>query len=94
MRYAKAGQLESQLVAHFEYQTALQGSSRPAYVPVCASGTQALTIHYVENNRPIRDGEMVLIDAGCEWAGYASDITRASSSWAARQPRSRGFRPG
>ncbi|POY74093.1 hypothetical protein BMF94_2905 [Rhodotorula taiwanensis] len=76
MRYAQPGQLESQLVAHFEYHTSLRGATRPAYVPVCSSGAQALTIHYVENNRPIKQGEMVLIDAGCEWGGYASDITR------------------
>ncbi|GAA5869896.1 hypothetical protein JCM3774_000523 [Rhodotorula dairenensis] len=76
MRFAQPGQLESQLVAHFEYNTSMQGGSRPAYVPVCASGSQALTIHYVENNRPIKAGEMVLLDAGCEWGGYASDITR------------------
>lgn len=76
MRFAQPGQLESQLVANFEYNTSMQGGSRPAYVPVCASGSQALTIHYVENNRPIKAGEMVLLDAGCEWGGYASDITR------------------
>lgn len=79
MRYAQPGQLESQLVAHFEYHTSLRGATRPAYVPVCSSGAQALTIHYVENNRPIKQGEMVLIDAGCEWGGYASDITRESA---------------
>ena len=78
MRFAQPGQLESQLVANFEYNTSMQGGSRPAYVPVCASGSQALTIHYVENNRPIKAGEMVLLDAGCEWGGYASDITRTS----------------
>ncbi|GAA5986729.1 hypothetical protein JCM10908_000873 [Rhodotorula pacifica] len=76
MRFAQPGQLESQLVAHFEYNTSMQGGSRAAYVPVCASGSQALTIHYVENNRPVKEGEMVLLDAGCEWGGYASDITR------------------
>ncbi|BGP23779.1 aminopeptidase [Rhodotorula toruloides] len=76
MWFARPGIPESSLVAHFSYHTALSGSPRLAYVPVCASGAQALTIHYVENNRPVKEGEMVLIDAGCEWGGYASDITR------------------
>lgn len=79
MRFARPGLPESSLVAHFSYHTSLSGSPRLAYVPVCASGAQALTIHYVENNRQVKEGEMVLIDAGCEWGGYASDITRASA---------------
>jgi hypothetical protein len=78
MRVCEPGMSEHALVSHFEHQTALAGSLRPAYVPVCASGEQALTIHYVENNRRCKDGEMVLLDAGCEYGGYASDITRSS----------------
>ncbi|CEQ40630.1 SPOSA6832_02273 [Sporobolomyces salmonicolor] len=70
------GLTEHSLVSHFEYNTSLAGSPRPAYVPVCGSGSHALTIHYIENNRPLREGDLVLIDAGCEWGGYASDITR------------------
>lgn len=67
---------ESSLVAHFEYHTALAGASRPAYVPVCASGASGLTIHYTANNLPLHSGDLVNLDAGCEWGGYASDITR------------------
>ncbi|GAA5902325.1 hypothetical protein JCM6882_000502 [Rhodosporidiobolus microsporus] len=76
MRLAKPGISENALVSHFEHHTSLAGSPRPAYVPVCASGTQALTIHYIENNRRCKEGEMVLLDAGCEYGGYCSDITR------------------
>ncbi|BGP15230.1 aminopeptidase [Rhodosporidiobolus nylandii] len=76
MRLCRPGMSEAALVSHFEHHTSLHGSPRPAYVPVCASGAQALTIHYIENNRPCKEGEMVLLDAGCEWGGYASDITR------------------
>lgn len=67
---------ESSLVSHFEYLTSLAGSPRLAYVPVCASGASALTIHYTKNLLPLHSGDLVLLDAGCEWGGYASDITR------------------
>lgn len=78
MRFARPGLTEHHLTSHFTYHASLRGGSREAYVPVCASGQQALTIHYLDNNRPIKQGEMVLLDAGCELGGYASDITRAS----------------
>ncbi|GAA6031071.1 hypothetical protein JCM8097_003990 [Rhodosporidiobolus ruineniae] len=76
MRLTQPGMSEHTIVANFEHHCALAGSPRPAYVPVCGSGTQAQTIHYIENNRRVKEGEMVLIDAGCEFGGYASDITR------------------
>lgn len=47
-----------------------------AYPPVVAGGANATVIHYVNNNQIVRDGEMVLMDAGCEFGGYTSDITR------------------
>jgi len=70
---------EAQLQATFEYECALRGAQRPAYVPVVASGANACTIHYVNNDHLVRPGQagMVCIDAGCELDGYASDITRA-----------------
>ncbi|KAK4055681.1 aminopeptidase [Microbotryomycetes sp. JL201] len=71
-----SGKTEASLVAHFEYQTALANSARPAYVPVCASGSSSLTIHYISNQLQLQDGDLVVLDAGCEWGGYASDITR------------------
>lgn len=67
---------ESSLVAHFEYMTSLAGSPRQAYVPVCASGPSALTIHYTANNLPLHQQDLLLLDAGCEFGGYSSDITR------------------
>ncbi|KAJ2754758.1 aminopeptidase [Coemansia pectinata] len=50
--------------------------SRPAYVPVFASGEHALCMHYVQNSSPVKSGELILVDAGAEYAAYASDITR------------------
>ncbi|KAJ9120891.1 hypothetical protein QFC22_002826 [Naganishia vaughanmartiniae] len=87
---------EGDLTAVFEYHCTLEGSERPAYVPVVASGyvevewilltdalkspksssANSLVIHYTNNDCELQDGELVLIDAGCEYAHYASDITR------------------
>ncbi|KAJ7179625.1 peptidase M24, structural domain-containing protein [Mycena filopes] len=77
MRFARPGLSEAALAAHFEYLCSLAGSQRPAYVPVVASGANALIIHYTSNNHISREGEVLLIDAGCEYNGYASDITRS-----------------
>ncbi|HNE17908.1 MAG TPA: M24B family metallopeptidase, partial [Rhodocyclaceae bacterium] len=52
------------------------GSQAPAYTSIVASGANACVLHYVENDRRMQDGELLLIDAGCELDGYASDITR------------------
>jgi len=76
MRFTRPGLPESALAAHFEYTCALMGAQRLAYVPVVASGPNALMIHYVANDHIVNDNELVLVDAGCEYNGYASDITR------------------
>lgn len=52
------------------------GSERPAYEPIVASGPNACTLHYVTNDRRMEDGDLLLIDAGAESGGYASDVTR------------------
>ncbi|KAF8702125.1 hypothetical protein AX14_014503 [Amanita brunnescens Koide BX004] len=77
MRFAQPGQSEAALAAHFEYICTLSGAQRLAYVPVVASGANALIIHYTENNYLLQSNEIVLMDAGCEYNGYASDITRS-----------------
>ncbi len=70
---------ESQLQAHFEYQCALAPGLgiKPAYVPVVAAGSNGLTIHYVDNDHVVQQGDLICMDAGAEVDGYASDITRA-----------------
>jgi Xaa-Pro aminopeptidase len=52
------------------------GAEFPAYWPIVAGGANACVLHYVSNDAALRAGDLVLIDAGCELAGYASDITR------------------
>ncbi|KAK7051352.1 aminopeptidase [Paramarasmius palmivorus] len=76
MRFTRPGISESALAAHFQYLCLLSGAQRLAYVPVVASGPNSLIIHYTSNNHIVQQNELVLIDAGCEYNGYASDITR------------------
>ncbi|KDN49909.1 hypothetical protein K437DRAFT_255161 [Tilletiaria anomala UBC 951] len=70
---------EAHVQAHFEYKCAMATglSIKPAYVPVVASGSKGLTIHYINNDGVIQDGDLICMDAGAEVDGYASDITRA-----------------
>ncbi|WP_051304998.1 Xaa-Pro aminopeptidase [Chitinilyticum litopenaei] len=76
MRFARPGQMEYELEAEILHDYYRQGSRFPAYSSIVASGPNACVLHYGENNRRMQDGELVLIDAGCELNGYASDITR------------------
>ncbi|KAF8966401.1 peptidase M24 [Flammula alnicola] len=76
MRFTQPGQTEAAVAAHFEYLCSLGGAQRLAYVPVVASGPNSLILHYTANNHIITPDELVLMDAGCEYNGYASDITR------------------
>ncbi|PKI84138.1 hypothetical protein MVES_002006 [Malassezia vespertilionis] len=76
MRAIKPGMVESEGQAVFEYACARRGAERQAYVPVFASGRNALMIHYVRNDALMGDRDVLSVDAGCEFAGYASDITR------------------
>lgn len=76
MRFTRPGMSEAALVAHFEYICSLGGADRLAYVPVCGTGERTQTIHYTTNNQLAPAAGLVLIDAGCEFHGYASDITR------------------
>jgi len=67
---------EFHLDAELLHEFRLQGSQYPAYGSIVAAGANACVLHYRADAAPVRDGELVLIDAGCELDGYASDITR------------------
>lgn len=77
-RMLRAGQdvREYHLDAELLYEFRRHGSQYPAYGSIVAAGANACVLHYRADSAPIRDGELVLIDAGCELDGYASDITR------------------
>ncbi|WP_218509680.1 aminopeptidase P N-terminal domain-containing protein [Variovorax sp. dw_308] len=67
---------EYHLDAELLHEFRLGGSQYPAYGSIVAAGANACVLHYRADAAPVRDGELVLIDAGCELDGYASDITR------------------
>jgi Xaa-Pro aminopeptidase len=76
MRYARPGQREYQVQAAIEFVFRQGGSPRNAYPSIVASGPNATILHYSENSRLMEDGDLLLIDAGCEWGYHAADITR------------------
>ncbi|KAF9328644.1 hypothetical protein BGZ91_000914 [Linnemannia elongata] len=76
MKFTNPARLEHQVYARFDYECRMRGSQMMAYVPVVAGGSNALTMHYVNNDQPLHDGDLLLMDAGGELNGYASDITR------------------
>ncbi|XP_068096314.1 xaa-Pro aminopeptidase 3 [Hyperolius riggenbachi] len=76
MHCSKAPINEAFIYAKFDFECRAQGADILAYIPVIAGGNRANTLHYVKNNQIIKDGEMVLLDGGCEASGYVSDVTR------------------
>jgi Xaa-Pro aminopeptidase len=76
MQKCRAGMREYQLQAHLQYAFINGGARSEAYGAIVAGGNNANTLHYVNNRDELRDGDLVLIDAACEWELYASDITR------------------
>ena len=76
MQLCKPGLFEYQLQAEIEHRFALAGGRHPAYTSIVGGGENGCILHYIENSQRLRDGDLVLIDAGCELQHYASDITR------------------
>ena len=76
MQAARAGLMEYEIEAELLHEFRRHGAQAPAYHSIVAGGANACVLHYVSNNAPLKDGELLLIDAGCELDGYASDITR------------------
>ena len=76
MQSARVGLNERDIEATLLHTFFSHGSRDTAYSSIVASGINACTLHYVDNNQPLLDGDLLLIDAGVEVEGYASDITR------------------
>ena len=76
MKNAKLGMTEFDLESMYLNEFKKGGSRFPSYNPIVAGGKNACVLHYIDNNKTINDGDMVLVDAGCEYGLYASDITR------------------
>jgi Xaa-Pro aminopeptidase len=76
MRATRPGMYEYQIEAELAHEFLREGAQAVAYSSIVASGPNACVLHYRDNNRQMNDGDLLLIDAGCEFQGYASDITR------------------
>jgi Xaa-Pro aminopeptidase len=76
MQVTCPGKMEYEIEAEFLHEFYRHGAQAPAYTSIVAGGANACTLHYNANNAKLIDGDLLLIDAGCELDGYASDITR------------------
>ncbi|MBE0514575.1 aminopeptidase P N-terminal domain-containing protein [Sulfurimonas sp.] len=76
MKIDKRGKYEYQLQAEIEHEFKVNAAYSDAYTSIVACANSANTLHYIKNEKPLVEGELILIDAGCEHNYYASDITR------------------
>ena len=76
MRQCRPGMHEYQLSSLFSHHCQMAGAAQLAYPSIVGGGNNACVLHYVDNSQPLRAGDLVLVDAGCELECYASDITR------------------
>ena len=76
MQATRPGRNEYEIEAELLHEFRRNRAQFPAYSPIVAGGANSCVLHYVANDAPLHDGDLLLIDAGCELDGYASDITR------------------
>ncbi|HET7113323.1 MAG TPA: M24 family metallopeptidase, partial [Pyrinomonadaceae bacterium] len=76
MKAARPGMQEYQIEALIERIFRERGAAGPAYTSIVGGGANATVLHYITNDAQLHDGDLLLIDAGAEYKGYASDITR------------------
>lgn len=75
MKFCRPGRREYEVEAEFLHEFRRNGTE-PSYLPIVGGGENGCILHYTENRDVLEDGDLLLIDAGCEYDGYASDITR------------------
>jgi Xaa-Pro aminopeptidase len=76
LRFVRPGVMEYEIEAEFLHEFVRRGSRGFAYTPIIGSGFNANVLHYIENSGECREGEVILMDVGAEYGGYASDMTR------------------
>ncbi|MCE6962598.1 Xaa-Pro aminopeptidase [Enterobacter sp. MW07] len=76
MERCRPGMFEYQLEGEIQHEFTRHGARFPSYNTIVGGGENGCILHYTENESELRDGDLVLIDAGCEYKGYAGDITR------------------
>lgn len=88
LKFVKPGVMEYEIEAEFAHEFLRRGSRGFAYTPIIASGFNACVLHYIDNDKPCKDGDVILMDVGAEYGNYASDMTRCvpvSGRFTARQ---------
>ena len=86
--FIKAGVMEYEIEAELMHEFLINRSAGFAYQPIIASGIDSCVLHYIDNNKPCKDGDILLMDFGAEYANYASDLTRTipvNGKFSARQ---------
>jgi Xaa-Pro aminopeptidase len=76
LKAVRPGMMEYEIEAEISYEFIRNGAAGHSFYPIVASGASACVLHYISNDKPLRDGDLVLIDYGAEYANYAADITR------------------
>jgi len=76
LKNLKPGAMEYEIEAKLTYEFISNGAAGHAYPPVVASGANACVLHYIDNNKECKDGDLLLIDSGAEYGNYASDVSR------------------
>jgi Xaa-Pro aminopeptidase len=77
LQFVKPGVTENEIEAEFIHEFIKSGSRGFAYEPIVASGKNSCVLHYIENDKPCQDGDMLLLDVGAEYANYNADMTRS-----------------
>ena len=77
LKFVKPGVMENEIEAEFIHEFLKSGSRGFAYEPIVASGKNSCVLHYIENDKPCQDGDMLLLDVGAEYANYNADMTRS-----------------
>lgn len=77
LNFVRPGVWEYEIEAEVIHEFVRNRSRGPAYPPIIASGPNACVLHYIENNQPCRDGDVILLDLGAEYANYNADMTRS-----------------
>jgi Xaa-Pro aminopeptidase len=76
MKFVKPGKLEFEIQAEIEHEFSMNRADGHGYAPIIASGKNACVLHYVENNKECKDGDLLLMDFGAEYANYSADMSR------------------
>jgi len=88
LKFIKPGVWEYEIEAELMHEFLINRSQGFAYTPIVASGASACVLHYIQNNQQCKDGDVILLDVGAEYANYASDLTRSlpvNGQFSARQ---------